>query len=79
MCISQYLPPLNSELSLYLSHQSLPIVSAAAALYAAARHSKVAFPDDAQGRPWWEQLDVRLDGFNDPLDSRREVSHDSQD
>ncbi|CAG7990798.1 unnamed protein product [Penicillium olsonii] len=38
-----------------------PRVIAAAALYAAARHSKVAFPDDAQGRPWWEQLDVRLD------------------
>ncbi|KAF7509973.1 hypothetical protein GJ744_007287 [Endocarpon pusillum] len=29
---------------------------AAAALYAAAKHTDVAFPDDEWGRPWWEQL-----------------------
>ncbi|KAJ5924828.1 hypothetical protein N7466_009015 [Penicillium verhagenii] len=36
-------------------------VIAAAALYAAARHCKVSFPDDSQGRPWWEQIDVRVE------------------
>lgn len=36
-------------------------VIAAAALYAAARHCNVAFPDDMEGNPWWEQLDVRVD------------------
>ncbi|KAJ5095534.1 hypothetical protein NUU61_004890 [Penicillium alfredii] len=36
-------------------------VIAAAALYAAARHCHVAFPDDDEGRPWWEQIDVRLE------------------
>ncbi|KAJ5750073.1 hypothetical protein N7533_007101 [Penicillium manginii] len=36
-------------------------VIAAAALYAAARHTQVAFPDDSQGRPWWEQIDVRIE------------------
>ncbi|GIK01447.1 hypothetical protein Aspvir_005483 [Aspergillus viridinutans] len=33
---------------------------AAAALYAAARHCDVGFPDDDRGRPWWEQIDVDL-------------------
>ena len=31
---------------------------AASALYAAARHCEVAFPDDARGRTWWEVIDV---------------------
>lgn len=33
---------------------------AAAALYAAARHTEVAFPDDKYGRPWWEQLNLDI-------------------
>lgn len=33
---------------------------AAAALYAAAKHCDVAFPDDAAGRPWWTVLGVEL-------------------
>ncbi|KAJ5093976.1 hypothetical protein N7456_009837 [Penicillium angulare] len=36
-------------------------VVAAAALYAAARHCRVTFPDDSKGRPWWEQIDVRVE------------------
>ncbi|KAJ5239834.1 hypothetical protein N7468_004453 [Penicillium chermesinum] len=36
-------------------------VIAAAALYAAARHCKVSFPDDDKGRPWWDQIDVRFE------------------
>ena len=31
---------------------------AASALYAAAKHCDFAFPDDANGRPWWEVIDV---------------------
>lgn len=31
---------------------------AASALYAAAKHCDVAFPDDARGRPWWDVIDV---------------------
>lgn len=31
---------------------------AASALYAAAKHCDVAFPDDARGRPWWETVNV---------------------
>ena len=31
---------------------------AASALYAAAKHCDVAFPDDARGRPWWEVVNV---------------------
>lgn len=38
-----------------------PRVIAAAALYAAARHCQTAFPDDSEGRPWWQQLDVKVD------------------
>lgn len=33
---------------------------AASALYAAAKHCDVAFPDDARGRPWWEVVDVDI-------------------
>lgn len=33
---------------------------AAAALYAAAKHTDVAFPDDEWGRPWWEHLGVDI-------------------
>ncbi|KAJ5888121.1 hypothetical protein N7495_008162 [Penicillium taxi] len=36
-------------------------VIAAAALYAAARHCKISFPDDSEKRPWWEQIDVRVE------------------
>ena len=33
---------------------------AASALYAAAKHCDVAFPDDASGRPWWEVIGVEV-------------------
>ena len=33
---------------------------AASSLYAGARHCGIAFKDDRQGRPWWEQIDVDL-------------------
>ncbi len=33
---------------------------AAAALYSAAKHGGVTFPDDALGRPWWNMLGVTL-------------------
>ena len=33
---------------------------AASALYAAAKHCDVSFPDDEQGRPWWEVVGVNL-------------------
>lgn len=33
---------------------------AASALYAAAKHCDVAFPDDARGRPWWEVINVNI-------------------
>lgn len=33
---------------------------AAAALYAAAKHTDVAFPDDEWGRPWWEHLGLDI-------------------
>ncbi|KAJ5382619.1 hypothetical protein N7517_000530 [Penicillium concentricum] len=52
---------LNDSTYTVLCLQFPPRVIAAAALYAAARHCKVAFPDDAEGRPWWEQIDVHLD------------------
>ncbi|KAK1143031.1 hypothetical protein N8T08_007095 [Aspergillus melleus] len=35
-------------------------IIAAAALYAAARHCDVGFPDDDSDQPWWEQIDVDL-------------------
>ena len=35
--------------------------TATSALYAAAKHCGVTFPDDEQGRPWWDTLGVRLD------------------
>ena len=52
---------LNDSTFTILCLQFPPRVIAAAALYAAARHCHVAFPDDAEGRPWWEQIDVRVD------------------
>lgn len=52
---------LNDSTYTVLCLQFPPRVIAAAALYAAARHSQVAFPDDPQGRPWWEQIDVRIE------------------
>ena len=33
---------------------------ATSALYVAAKHCEVAFPDDAQGRPWWDVIGVDL-------------------
>ena len=33
---------------------------AASSLYAAAKHCGVKFPDDADGRPWWEAVGVEL-------------------
>lgn len=33
---------------------------AASALYAAARHTEVSFPDDERGTPWWELVGVKL-------------------
>lgn len=52
---------LNDSTYTVLCLQFPPRVIAAAALYAAARHSQVAFPDDAEGRPWWVQIDVRVE------------------
>jgi protein BUR2 len=52
---------LNDSTYTVLCLQFSPRVLAAAALYAAARHCHVAFPDDSEGHPWWEQLDVRLE------------------
>jgi protein BUR2 len=37
-----------------------PKTIAAAAFYAAAKHTDVAFPDDEWGRPWWEQLGLDI-------------------
>ena len=33
---------------------------ATSALYAAARHCHVSFPDDEQGRPWWEVIEIKI-------------------
>lgn len=52
---------LNDSTYTVLCLQFQPRVIAAAALYAAARHCQVAFPDDFQGRPWWDQIDVHVD------------------
>jgi protein BUR2 len=52
---------LNDSTYTVLCLQFQPRVIAAAALYAAARHCQIAFPDDSEGRPWWEQLDVKVD------------------
>ena len=35
-------------------------IIAASALYAAAKHCRVTFPDDVRGRPWWESTGVAL-------------------
>lgn len=37
-----------------------PRTIAAAALYAAAKHTEVAFPDDEWSRPWWEHLGLEI-------------------
>ncbi|KAF9889137.1 hypothetical protein FE257_007626 [Aspergillus nanangensis] len=50
----------NDSTFTVLSLQFTARTIAAAALYAAARHCDVAFPDDGSGRPWWEQIDVDL-------------------
>lgn len=52
---------LNDSTYTVLCLQFQPRVIVAAGLYAAARHCKVAFPDDAEGRPWWDQIDVRIE------------------
>jgi protein BUR2 len=52
---------LNDSTYTVLCLQFQPRVIAAAALYAAARHCQIAFPDDSEGRPWWQQLDVKVD------------------
>lgn len=52
---------LNDSTYTVLCLQYQPRVIVAAALYAAARHCKVSFPDDVEGRPWWDQIDVRIE------------------
>lgn len=52
---------LNDSTYTVLCLQFPPRVISAAALYAAARYCKVAFPDDLQGRPWWDQIDVKVE------------------
>ncbi|KAJ5155427.1 hypothetical protein N7492_008230 [Penicillium capsulatum] len=52
---------LNDSTYTVLCLQFQPRVIAAAGLYAAARHCKVSFPDDAEGHPWWDQIDVRIE------------------
>jgi hypothetical protein len=52
---------LNDSTYTVLCLRFSPRVIAAAALYAAARHCNVAFPDDDEGRPWWVRIDVRID------------------
>ncbi|KAJ5683901.1 uncharacterized protein N7477_000246 [Penicillium maclennaniae] len=52
---------LNDSTYTVLCLEFQPRVISAAALYAAARYCKVAFPDDSQGRPWWEQIDVKVE------------------
>lgn len=42
---------------------------AASALYAAARHCEVRIPDDGDGRPWWDVVNVKL------LDLRRACNY----
>ncbi|KAL4884683.1 cyclin-like protein [Aspergillus karnatakaensis] len=51
---------LNDSMFTALCLQFSARVIAAAALYAAARHSDIAFEDDQEGRPWWDQIDVDL-------------------
>lgn len=52
---------LNDSTYTVLCLEFQPRVISAAALYAAARYCKVAFPDDSQGRPWWDQIDVKVE------------------
>ncbi|OKL62922.1 hypothetical protein UA08_01585 [Talaromyces atroroseus] len=51
---------LNDSNYTVLCLQFYPRTIAAAALWAGARLCDVAFEDDEEGRPWWEQLDVNL-------------------
>jgi protein BUR2 len=51
---------LNDSNYTILCLQFYPRTIAAAALWAGARLCNVAFEDDEEGRPWWEQLDVNL-------------------
>lgn len=63
---------LNDSNFTVLCLQFYPRTIAAAALWAGARLCGVAFEDDEEGRPWWEQIDVNLH------DVRRAVSRMAQ-
>ncbi|CRG92491.1 hypothetical protein PISL3812_09552 [Talaromyces islandicus] len=63
---------LNDSNFTVLCLQFYPRTIAAAALWAGARLCDVAFEDDEEGRPWWEQIDVNL------ADVRRAVSRMTQ-
>ena len=41
---------------------------AAAALYAAAKHTDAAFPDDEYGKPWWQQLGLNIQQLEEACD-----------
>ncbi|KAI5284538.1 hypothetical protein KEM52_002864 [Ascosphaera acerosa] len=49
---------------------------AAGALYAGARHVGVAFPDDARGRSWWEQLELALEDLRDVCNALADIYDD---
>ncbi|KAI5296914.1 hypothetical protein KEM56_005241, partial [Ascosphaera pollenicola] len=46
---------------------------AAGALYAGARHVGIALPDDARGRPWWDQLDLSLADLRDVCNALADI------
>ncbi|KZZ90910.1 cyclin [Ascosphaera apis ARSEF 7405] len=46
---------------------------AAGALYAAATHLGLSFPDDPHGRAWWEQLDLTLHDLRDVCNSLADI------
>lgn len=46
---------------------------AASALYAAAKHTKTAFPDDDYGRPWWEHLGIEIKNIRQACNKMAEV------
>lgn len=54
-----------------------PRTIAASALYAAAKHTSVAFQDDVLGRPWWEVLDVDLGQIRKACNRMAEVYENS--